>query len=86
MKTARDIVGEWQDSGFDSELIIRCREAWETPINELSDEMLATFLSQKIALQYVITEANRRIEQELYDGTEIYEGELKENLHKILTN
>ncbi len=80
MTSAKDIEGAWQDPGFESGLIQRCREAWETPIDQLSDEMLATFLRQKIALSHVVPEARSRVQNQQYDGTELYEGELESDL------
>lgn len=84
-KSARDIEGEWDESAFSSGLIDRCRAAWQTPISELSDRTLATFLRQGIALEAVIPEARRRTENASRDGTELYEGELREGLERALS-
>ncbi|MCP4375337.1 MAG: hypothetical protein GY794_04070 [bacterium] len=85
-KSAQDIEGLWKNPDFESGLIQHCRKAWKTPIDELSDEMLATFLRQKIALDPVIEEAQRRVESQNYDDSEMYDGELEKNLKEALTN
>jgi hypothetical protein len=78
MKTqsVADIVGQWVDPDWDSGLIERLRRSWSTPINELSNEMLATFLRQRIATGIIMQEAIRRLETGFDDASEIYEGEL----------
>jgi hypothetical protein len=85
MKSASEIEGPWIEQDFSSGLIQRCKDAWETPVDALSDEMLATFLRQKIALDLVIEEARRRVESDRYDGSEMYDGELQKNLKEALT-
>jgi hypothetical protein len=50
--------------------------SWSTPINDLSNEMLATFLRQKIATEDVLDVASRRLEAGFDDGSELYDGEL----------
>jgi len=77
-RSIADFLGPWSEPNFDSGLVDRCRQNWNVPISELSDEALATFLRQKIALQILVPEAKRRIETGASDGTEIYEGELRE--------
>jgi hypothetical protein len=79
-KTAADIEGPWADPKFTSSLIERCRSHWTTPIGELSDEVLATFLRQEIALRITIPEARRRLAAGVCDDTELYDGELAESL------
>lgn len=81
-KSARDIEGEWVDPPVISGVIQRCRAAWHTPISELSDRTLATFLRQAIALEAVTVEARFRIGNDFLDGTELYEGELRESITK----
>ena len=44
----------------------------------LSDQMLATFLRQKIAIQLVLPEAERRVELGTHDDSEIYDDELRD--------
>jgi len=76
MKSVKDIVGPWRESDFNSNLIDRCRKSWSIPIDQLSNEMLATFFRQKIAVQAVLTEAKKRLTENVDDGSELYEGEL----------
>ena len=69
-KSAADIEGPWVDSDFESGLIQRCRRYWAAPIVQLSNEMLATFLRQNIAVAFVAPEAQRRIDAAIDDGSE----------------
>lgn len=62
----------------DSGLIERCRRGWYTPMAELTNEQLATYLRQKIAVSLVAPEAHRRIIAKYVDATELYNGELQE--------
>lgn len=71
-RSVADIVGPWVNPDFDSGLIERCRKAWDVPI----DKMLATFLRQDIATDWILDEAYKRLEVALDDDSEIYEGEL----------
>jgi hypothetical protein len=73
-----DVEGPWVDEpgGFQSGLIERCRRGWNTPIGALSNELLATYLRQKIALRLVVPEARRRLDEGYVDGTELYDDEL----------
>lgn len=74
--TAMDIHGPWVDSGFDSSLIERCRKSWKIPIHQLSDEVIATFIRNNIALKYALEEGKRRVSNNLYDDSLSYEDEL----------
>lgn len=67
---------------FESGLIERCQRGWNTPVAELSNEQLATYLRQKIALSLVVPEARARTAARVADGTELYDGEL-ENALKV---
>jgi hypothetical protein len=71
-----DIVGPWVEPEWDSGLIERLRRSWSIPINELSNEMVATFLRQEIATDVLLEEAKRRLELGFDDESELYEGEL----------
>ena len=82
-KSAADVLGPWVDPGFESGLIQRCRQYWTTPIAQLPNEMLATFLRQGTAVALVAPEARGRIEAAFVDGTELYDGELAEALARI---
>jgi hypothetical protein len=72
-----DLVGPWVDPGFRSGLIDRCRNAWNKPVRDLSNEELAMFLRQKIATEYILPVAKKKVEDNLDDGSEMYAGELK---------
>ena len=58
-KSAADVEGPWidVDPAVTSGLIERCKAHWDTPVDQLPDVMLATFLGQKIALIATIPEA-----------------------------
>jgi len=79
-RSAADVEGPWVDPGIETGLIDRCRRHWNTPIDELSNGMLATFLRQKIAIRLVIPEATKRLQSGVVDGTELYDDELREAL------
>jgi hypothetical protein len=74
--TVADVEGPWTDPNFESGLIDRCRRGWNTPVGELTDELLATYLRQRIALALVVPEAEMRIAAGRFDDTEMYDGEL----------
>jgi len=70
-------MGSWKGEASTS-LQQRCRDAWDTPFNELSDLMVATFLNQQIAVPQMMSEALRRLSSEQRDGTEYFDGQLAE--------
>lgn len=74
------IEGPWVDSKFDSGLINRCRLDWNTPVTELTNEVLATYLRQRIALLLTVPEAEQRIARNYIDHTEMYDKELADAL------
>lgn len=76
LPSVADIVGPWIDPDWDSGLIERCRQSWSTPISELSNEMLATFLRQQIAVDVILEEATKRLTASFDDDSELSEGEL----------
>jgi hypothetical protein len=76
-KTATSIMGPWRGEASTS-LQQRCQDAWDTPFNELSDLMVATFLNQRIAVPQVLAEALRRLISEPRDDTEYFDGQLAE--------
>jgi hypothetical protein len=47
---------------------------------ELTNDLLATYLRQKIALSLVVPEARKRIAAGFVDDTELYDDELAEAL------
>jgi hypothetical protein len=75
-QSIEDVEGPWVDVDFESGLVERCQRFWSTPITEVPNNGLATYLQQRVALSIVIPEAQRRIAANYDDGTEIYEGEL----------
>lgn len=72
--TLAQLLGPWQDSGFESNLITRCRNAWNKPLEHLTDMELTTCLDQNLAVQAVLAIARRRLAQGIKDGTELYDG------------
>ena len=82
-KSVADVEGPWVGQAFASGLIERCRRGWEVPVGELSNEMLATYLRQRIGLAVVVPEARRRVGEGYDDGSEMYEGELGEALKGV---
>jgi hypothetical protein len=73
-----DILGPWIDPDWDSGLIDRCRKAWNKPLIELSRGELATLLRQKIAIQHILPIAKQKLQDDVDDDTEMFEGELQE--------
>jgi len=82
-RTVADIEGDWVDGDFESSLITRCRASWYVPVGELSNQMLATFLRQGIAINIVLAEAKRRLDINYVDETELYDEELEVAVKKI---
>jgi hypothetical protein len=64
-----DLLGPWRDPDFESGLIARCRRAWNKPIRELTNEELATFLRQEIAVDALLPFAKRRVELGIDDNS-----------------
>jgi len=58
--------------------MIRCKEAWNKPLQDLSREELATLLRQKIAVEHVLPIAKKRLADGADDDTEMFDGELQE--------
>ena len=82
-KSVADIMGPWVDTDCVTNLMERCRDAWNVPIRELSNELLATFLRQEIATDSILEEAIRRLDAGFDDESEMYEGELAEKVQKM---
>jgi hypothetical protein len=61
----------------------RCREVWDTPLANLNDLMVATFLNQNIAVTQMLIEAKRRIKEQERDGSEYFEGQLLEAMKRV---
>lgn len=75
-KSVATIIGPWSGT-IESGLLQRCFESWGTPLSELSDYMVATFLMQRIALYDLMSEAERRLLNAERDDTELYDGQLQ---------
>ncbi|MEX0702877.1 MAG: hypothetical protein WD069_12345 [Planctomycetales bacterium] len=71
-----DVAGAWVEPDLDSGLVRRCREYWNTPVDQLPDVLLLTFMNQRIATDLVKTEVRRRIASGIRDDSELYEGQL----------
>jgi CDI immunity proteins len=74
--TIAEILGPWKEQEWESGLIERCRNAWNKPLRNLTNEELATLLRQRIAVEYLLPIAEKRIDDGTDDETEMYEGEL----------
>lgn len=77
--TVSSLLRPWSGDATTT-LTQRCRDAWDTPIQELSDLEVATFISQRIATPEMIVEAHRRLRSNERDGTEYFDGQLDEAL------
>ncbi|AIN58954.1 hypothetical protein [Pseudomonas soli] len=85
MTTVSSLIGPWKDAASTT-LLQRCRDAWDTPFEALSDLLVATFLSQRIAVPQLLVEARRRLDAEPRDGTEYFEGQLAEAVSALKTD
>ena len=72
-----EIEGAWEGE-CPTPLVERCKASWETPLAELSDRMVATYLRQKLGKQFMLIEAKRRLDEGTQDDTQLYDGELFE--------
>jgi hypothetical protein len=72
-----DILGPWVDPHWDSGLIDRCKNAWNKPLRNLSNDELATLLRQRVAVKHLLPIAKKRTAGGVEDGTETHEGELQ---------
>ncbi|MGN6728138.1 MAG: hypothetical protein ACTHLZ_19640 [Tepidisphaeraceae bacterium] len=75
-RSVADVEGPWRDPNVNSGLIDRCKRGWTIPVAELTNELLATYLRQKIGLVLVVPEAQKRIASGFTDNTEMYDDEL----------
>jgi hypothetical protein len=82
-QSVADVDGPWVDQEFDSGLIARCKRFWSVPVADLPNAMLATYIRQRCGLSLVVPEARRRLECQINDDSETYEGELAEALANI---
>jgi hypothetical protein len=79
-----DLLGPWVETDWESGLVLRCRAAWNKPLQELTNEELATFLDQCIATDRVLPIAKIRVESNAEDDSEIYEGQLREAIERAI--
>jgi hypothetical protein len=81
-RSVADFEGPLQKPDFVSGLIERCEKYWTTPLAELPDVMVATYINQKFALIPMQSEAQRRLDLNLSDDSELYEGQLRDALQR----
>lgn len=79
--SVQNLEGPWHGPA-NTGLVQRCKEAWSTPFQDLSDLMVATFLSQKIGLPHMLVEAEYRLSALARDDSELFDGQLEEALAK----
>jgi hypothetical protein len=75
-QTLADILGPWQDPNFDSGLIRCVRRAWIKPMQQLTNQELATCLGQRIGIEHLLPIAKQRAANRVDDGSELYDTEL----------
>ncbi|MFQ6559573.1 hypothetical protein Q7F05_26885 [Pseudomonas sp. Lb2C1-1] len=80
--TVSSLLGPWCGDS-PTGLMQRCREVWDTPLANLNDLMVATFLNQDIAVMQMLIEAKRRIKEQERDGSEYFEGQLLEAMKRL---
>ena len=83
-RTVADILGPWKEPALETGLIERCKRGWNVPVNELPNEILSTYLRQKIALSLMVPEARKRLTEQFVDGSELYEEELENALKSAI--
>jgi hypothetical protein len=81
--TVADVEGPWRDPRIESGLTERCRRGWNTPIAELTNALLATFIRQRIALTLVVPEARKRLDAKWVDGSDLHDQELENALKSV---
>jgi len=72
-----DVLGPWVEPDWENGLIERCRNAWNKPLRNLTNQELATLLNQRFAVEHILTIANKRILDGFDDDTEFYDGQLQ---------
>jgi hypothetical protein len=83
--TIAEIAGPWVESDFESSLVSRCRNAWNKPLAQLTNQELATLLRQEIAVDVLAPLAATRLEAAVRDDSECYDDELANALQKART-
>lgn len=79
-RSVADIEGPWIEPELNSGLIQRLRKNWSVSVCDLTNAALATFLRQKRALSIVLPEAQRRLDANFVDETELHDDELRESI------
>ena len=74
VQSLEQLEGVWPKPEFPSGLVLLVHGARKKPIDQLSDLELATLLG----VNHILPEAVRRVTQNRPDGTEFFDGELKE--------
>lgn len=72
-----DLIGPWVETDWDSSLIERCRNAWNKPVRDLTNQELATLLRQRFAVEHLLPIASKRLQDGFDDDTEFFDGELQ---------
>lgn len=75
-RSVANVEGPWIEPNLNSSLIERCRLNWQVPVCAISNYVLATFIRQRIALAFVLPEADQRIASGFTDDSELYDEEL----------
>jgi hypothetical protein len=75
-----DILGPWIEQDWQSGLIESCRNAWSTPLRELTNGQLAILLRQRFAVEQLLPIARRRVRHRFDDDTELSDGELRREI------
>ena len=76
-QSVADLLGAWVETDWKSGLIERFRTVWNKPLRDLTNEELASFLRQRIAMAQILAIAESRITDGVDDDTEMYDGELE---------
>lgn len=76
-KSVSELLGAWKGSHLNSSLIEQCKDNWNTPINLVSNHVLAIFIRQNIAPSITLPEARKRIAAGYKDESELYDRELE---------
>jgi hypothetical protein len=76
--TLADVLGPWQNPDYESGLIMCVRGAWTKPMQQLTNQELATCLAQRIGIEHLLPIAKKRVADHFDDDTELQDTELAE--------
>jgi hypothetical protein len=77
----------WGDSSnAPTNLVKRCIELSKVPVDNFTLEDLRVMIGQQFGLQYLIPLAIEKLQDNIFVDTELYEGDLLENVLKIDTS